>query len=585
METKTVPPNVVAVQTIDLTSFGFVDLFNVTFQTLKKSTYYNKDEDDISSDFEILLFPDPKATPSTILGDTIRDISDPSLGIGRYDTEGLWHACCDEMALRKNVCRSNEKVDHLGQETQLGRLMIDPNIYKGSRDLLSMTSGMMSHYYDDPRTPSSPINQDDGVSVQRVTGQDIAELYYVEQRGRYTLAFYNCEGTSPNGFDTNEYDDEHETQKSIYGNTIWVSIMTPQDIVQALPLIAILFLGYSGLAVWFYKLMDANRESRIMLEEWIFATILVALAQVNVDALYYVSRISSDSPHVDLLRYLGMVLMTCKRGIGRCLLMKLSVGWGIVKAHLEQKTLTTIMGLTITYVVLALLFEYVEFHDVSKHPVQNWLPEPTLLKGPILQLLHYVHFFVNITMLVWIPKNIRKTWVHLEQSEQTKKLLRYQYLSAVIALAIFLNVVEVFSVLFTYVLARNINNVELSVLDDFGFLMILACVAWLWQPNPSAQDYAHFEEVNVENDYLELELTEDMNINNNNTNNSNGLFFAPLGGSSFTEAASNNIFSGGVQNSNNNNNNSYEVPASNSAAGAVAGTTEEECVVLIQEEN
>jgi hypothetical protein len=91
-----------------------------------------------------------------------------------------------------------------------------------------------------------------------------------------------------------------------------------------------------------------NEESRIPIEKWILMTIVLGLLEMFFRTGDYMIW-NEDGYRQDLTMYLGIFGGAVKRGISRCLVVMVSLGWGVVVDSLGS-TMHTIVVLGAVYV-------------------------------------------------------------------------------------------------------------------------------------------------------------------------------------------------------------------------------------------
>jgi uncharacterized membrane protein len=96
----------------------------------------------------------------------------------------------------------------------------------------------------------------------------------------------------------------------------------------------------------------------------------------------------------------------------------------------------------------------------------------------------------------------------LEETRQEQKLRRYKWLLNIMILAVLMNIIAIVFISSEISRGLNVNITLWPATMETGFFLVVLCVACLWKPNPNAREYAYAEELNVESDSYDLELTE-----------------------------------------------------------------------------
>ena len=200
-----------------------------------------------------------------------------------------------------------------------------------------------------------------------------------------------------------------------------------------------------------------------------------------------------------------------KCGISRCLLVMVSLGWGVVRADLGT-TLPKIVALGIFYVGVSGVNEFMTTLAVAEMKTLSIDEEDELFD--IIEILSFMVFVVDVIFVLWILDALNSTMEYLENMNQTRKLMRYLRFRCVFLFAILFSVVwVVFSLVDTYdedgILEEQHEWVVVAA-KELNYLFLLVGIAALWWPNPAAKEYAYAMElpaIQEGDEENELELT------------------------------------------------------------------------------
>ena len=222
-----------------------------------------------------------------------------------------------------------------------------------------------------------------------------------------------------------------------------------------------------------------------------------------------------------------------KCGISRCLVVMVSLGWGVVRDSLGT-TLPKIIALGIFYVGTSSVNEFMTV--VAVEDMQTLSIEEENQLFDIVELLSFVVFIVDVIFILWILDALNGTMEYLESMNQTRKLMKYLRFRCIFLFAILFAVVwVVFSLVDNYdedgILEEQHEWIVLAA-KELNYLFLLVGVAWLWWPNPTAKEYAYVMElptIGGEGGENELELTDAvpsaMDDEDDNNMNGNGETF------------------------------------------------------------
>ena len=144
----------------------------------------------------------------------------------------------------------------------------------------------------------------------------------------------------------------------------------------------------------------------------------------------------------------GLIVGVLKRAISRCLVVMVSLGWGVVRDDLGDvmKKINFLGGL---YVVVALVRDIITVIAYTEIQVMSQEEEDKLFD--IVTILTLVLAFVDVVFLLWILDSLNATMEYLESMSQMSKLLRYLRLRCVLLFSVLFAVVSaVFGIVDSY---------------------------------------------------------------------------------------------------------------------------------------
>lgn len=185
---------------------------------------------------------------------------------------------------------------------------------------------------------------------------------------------------------------------------------------------------------------------------------------------------------------MGILLGVFKHGISWCLIVMVSLGWGVIRDTLGS-ALHRVIILGIVYIALAAARDFMIIFAVEDMKTMSYDEEVELLD--LATILAVVVFAVAVIFILWILDALNGTMMYLENMNQTRKLKRYLRLRTIFLFAILFAIVwAVFSLVNTYDedgIVREEHEWVVEALQELNYLFVLVAVAILWRPNPSAK--------------------------------------------------------------------------------------------------
>mmetsp|Transcript_276 Transcript_276/g.691 ORF Transcript_276/g.691 Transcript_276/m.691 type:complete len:550 (-) Transcript_276:214-1863(-) len=371
------------------------------------------------------------------------------LGIGAKSTDDIVRYCCTDDAIGMGLCAG----------TQFGRLIMDSENFVGKHRLINVpANGKYSNHLKY------------GLFEETV------------ESGKYAVVFANCNGEG--------------RRVIVEGHTIWRSKhgYLPGDLFGLMYFYAFLFLVYFASLTWYGIAMKMFEDANIPIQSWIFGTICMGTLEVFFRAgdLFVWNE---DGSRFWVAYYVGVIIGVLKRGISRCLLVMVSLGWGVVRDELGpiMKKIHALGGL---YIVVSLIKEIMT--EIMVAEVQRISQEEEEGLFDIVSVLGLAIVLIDLLFYFWIIDSLSGTMEYLESMKQTRKLLRYLRLRCVLMFSILFGVVwAVFGIVDTY--DQGIVTQEATwVIDaamEMNYLFVLIAVALLWRPQENAKEYAFVMEL------------------------------------------------------------------------------------------
>lgn len=371
------------------------------------------------------------------------------LGVGGKLEDGSLRWCCSADTISAGICVQSEH----------GRLIVVDAKFHGER-----------HWVSVPR---------DGPMAKKLKN----DVFKFEESGRYVVVFANC--------------NELGRQVTVQGEAVWKSAggYLPGELFGFMYFYTALTVVYFLLFLWYFCLMQKHASSRIPIEKWILATIALGLAElIFCTADYY--DWNSDGVRHSGVTYLGILLGVFKHGISRCLIVMVSLGWGVVRDSLGP-AMIKIVVLGIIYVGIAAARDLVIVFAVEDMQKLSYDREVELFD--LATIFTFVVAAVDVIFVMWILDALNGTMMYLENMGQSRKLARYLRLRTILLFAIlFATVWAVFSLVDTYDedgIVREEREWIVDAATELNYLFVLIGVAALWKPNPNAKEYAYVMEL------------------------------------------------------------------------------------------
>lgn len=245
---------------------------------------------------------------------------------------------------------------------------------------------------------------------------------------------------------------------------------------------------------WYGFTMRLYEESTIPIQRWIFGTICMGTLELffrTGDLFVW----NEDGTRFWFAFYIGVILGVLKRGISRCLIVMVSLGWGVVRDDLGEvmKKINFLGGLYIVVSAVRDIMTVLAFSEVQQMSQEE---EDELFD--IVTILTMVIAFIDVLFYLWIIDALNGTMEYLENLGQTSKLLQFLRLRFLLLFSILFAVIwAVFGIVDSYD-AGIVDQEQEWVIDasmELNYLFVLAGVAYLWRPHANAKDYAYVMEL------------------------------------------------------------------------------------------
>ena len=437
---------------------GYIDLSGLTFTTLISS--YG---DDIFGDgkarrrrrldagieqgastVDIAVFHLPQHCASSRSG-----CDWTKLGVGGKLDDGTLRWCCSQDAIDYGLCHEN----------RFGRLIINGFIFSGSHRFVNVP-------------PEGPMSK-------QIRYGKLEEF----ESGQYVVVFANC--------------NENGREIKVLGECVWKSKhgYLPGELFGFMYFYAVLTAIYLVLVVWYGYLMHKYEDSRIPIEKWIFMTISMgALEMLFRTGDHFVWN--EDGYRMNLAVYVGILMGVLKRGISRCLIVMVSLGWGVVRDSLGT-TMRTIIVLGATYIGVSAACDLMLVFAVED--MQTLSVEQEVKLFDVVKILTFIIAAIDVIFILWILDALNGTMQYLENMSQTRKLMRYLRLRCIFLFSLlFAAVWVVFELVDNYDedgIVREEHEWVVDAATEVNYLFVLIGVAILWRPNPNAKEYAYVMEL------------------------------------------------------------------------------------------
>ncbi len=206
-----------------------------------------------------------------------------------------------------------------------------------------------------------------------------------------------------------------------------------------------------------------------------------------------------------------MLLNACKRAVSRCLVIMLSLGWGVIRDTLgDTKRHIIIVG--------SMYFVLSSMHVIGERVMQKELDEahtdPSVKLFDFVKVVTVILVLVDTFIYLWIFDSLSGTIQYLENMNQSMKLKRYLrfrlILSFSVLFAVMWGVFEIVDHFMQTGILKYEQKWAVNGIWELNYLVILISVAVLWRPHPDAKNYAYVMELSSEVNDMDMETSIEM---------------------------------------------------------------------------
>jgi Lung seven transmembrane receptor len=373
------------------------------------------------------------------------------LGVGNRSDDGSLRWCCTTEAVALGICEDTDK-SH-------GRLMVNDDKFTGVRRTI-----------DVPR---------EGPMSKQIRYGKVEET----ESGTYVVLYANC--------------NDMGREITVTGESVWKSKhgYLPGELFGFMYFYTVLTVVYFVLLVWYGISMYVNEEHRIEIERWIFLAIALGLLEMIFrTGDYFVWN--ADGSRSGVIIWIGVLAGVLKQGISRCLIVMVSLGWGVVRDSLGS-TMRAIVVLGAAYIGVSAVRDLMIVFAIEDMNKISYNSEEQIFD--IARILTLVVSVIDVIFIMWILDALNNTMLYLENMQQTRKLERYLKLRCLFLFSIlFATIWAVFTLVDTVndegIVAEE-HAWAIDAATEINYLFVLIGVALLWQPNPNAREYAYVMEL------------------------------------------------------------------------------------------
>ena len=397
---------------------------------------------------DIAVFRLPRSCARTTKGCDWAD-----LGVGKrsdYDDSMRW--CCSDEAIDLGICDE--------EEIGYGRLIIDKDKYKGEhRSVVVPSTGPMAKSISN------------GLMEQ-------------SESGTYVVLYANC--------------NERGREVYVTGESVWKSVhgYVPGELYGFMIFYTVITVIYFGLLIWYGISMYVNEKSRIKIENWIlFAICLGLLEMIFRTGDYFVWN--ADGYRSPFIMWIAVLAGALKQGLSRCLIVMVSLGWGVVRDSLGSAQRTLIVFLGAVYILVTAVSDLMVVFAIEDMNSLSYTTEEHIFT--VVKKLTVIASFIDFIFIIWILYALYTTMRYLRNMNQSCKLERYVKLRCLLLFLI------MFATMWTvFMLVDSVNEESIlqeehawttDAASEIKYLFLLIGVAFLWRPNPSAREYAYVMEL------------------------------------------------------------------------------------------
>lgn len=375
-----------------------------------------------------------------------------SLGVGKRNDAGKMIWCCTREASRLGLCSK--------KPGKFGGLIVDKENFQGHIVTVDVSSRFKSSLTSDG-------------------------IFYATISGIYVVVYSNCNSS--------------EKEVHITGYTSWNSKhgYLPGELYKFMIFYRIVTCFYFALLAWYCYLMRLNKDSRIEIERWIRTTIVLGLLEMFFRSGDYLVWNIGGSRSI-LFVCLGILLGSVKQGISRCLLIMVSMGWGVTRDTLGN-SMSAIVVFGVAFVgTTAVIDSMVVFATSNGIVFLSWIESEFV--STVVWLVALIRI-LDVIFVVWVFISLRTTISHLTRLNQSRKLSRICHLrNLVLVSVLFCCLWFMYSVSSTHTqggIHEKSHAWSSEISSEVNFLFVLIGIAILWRPNANARRYVYLSDLPI----------------------------------------------------------------------------------------
>jgi len=365
------------------------------------------------------------------------------LGIGASDDEGDLSWCCSKDSISLGLCGV----------AQLNRIIIKPEFEGHTRSILV------------PRTGFVQLSVQDGLIEEKISGKHILVISNCNDDGRNML---------------------------VSGKYVWMSKggYLPGDLFGDMYFLLFLTLSYGGLLAWYFVSMKLYEDSTIPIQYWIMGTIVLGELEVFFKAGdFWVWN--EDGTRFIIAMYTGVLLGVFKRALSRCLMVMISLGWGVVKDRLTN--IKKIIFLGVVYAIASAAWDFIKIFAIVENKVMG--PTENVEVISLITILSLIVSAIDACFYFWILDALSGTMKYLKNKSQDSKLQRYKSLRLLFIVSILVALAASVYIVRNRSETDQSNEWMATAAVEANYLMVMIGVAYLWKPNSMAKEYAGYAQV------------------------------------------------------------------------------------------
>jgi len=302
--------------------------------------------------------------------------------------------------------------------------------------------------------------------------------------GKYTLAMALC--------------NSKERKVSVSGDVFWKSKhgYLPGELIYEYNFSIFIMVVYCLLMASYAYSMWKYRDASIGIQNWILVSIFLGLIVMVLNVVDFAGWNSSGSRQKSVI-YAWIFFGGLEGSISRCLLVMVSMGWGVVRDTIGDQ-MKKIAAAGLLYSILSFADEFLEIYSASHSQVQE-RQEGDSETQLFRIVIGFAKAMMELIFYIWILDSLNGTMQYLENMNQSMKLKRYLRLRLILLISILFAMVVI---TYIFVNGKNDGNVigngdqwAIEAAWDANYMFILIGVAFLWRPNPDAKQYAFVMEL------------------------------------------------------------------------------------------